>query len=133
MLNRPVRINADDESQCMLFIYAAAVILPIILFVLIAVFACNLLIYLVPSATKTLNPKESLVGTNLQNCSTFLERASLTTNTLRCYSKSTFTVGTTNSLGIYVKLFSNLNQLMLFYVDLSPYAKQQANKNVRFN
>lgn len=36
-------------------------------------------------------------------------------------------------MGIYVKMFSNLNQVMFFYIDLSPYAKQQKIKYVNFN
>ena len=36
-------------------------------------------------------------------------------------------------MGIYVKLFSNLNQFMVFYIDVTPYAEAQTNKNAQFN
>jgi hypothetical protein len=80
-----------------------------------------------------IDPNRSLKGTNLQNCSALVRRSTQVANLLRCYTSPSFTVNTANSMGLYVKLFSNLNQFMLFYIDLSPYANSQTNKSGRFN
>jgi len=90
---------------------------------------------LVPSATVAINPIDSLVGTNLKNCSSLVRRSTQSQNTLTCYTNKTFATNAANSMGIYVKLFSNLNQFMLFYIDLTPYAQAQAQakKNAKFN
>lgn len=84
-----------------------------------------------PEATREVEPTEGLGGTDLAICQGYLKRSADDGNFLSCLGS--FGSNTSNSAGRYIRDMSNLNQFLLFYLDLKPYARAQGNTKAIFS
>lgn len=74
---------------------------------------------------------EGLGATNMAICQGYLKRSADNENYLSCLGS--FTGNASNSAGRYIRDMSNLNQFLLFYFDLKPYARSQGNIKAIFS
>ena len=72
-----------------------------------------------------------LRGTNLEGCTNYVSKPVNGSGYLTCFDG--FKQSASNSLGVYVTGLSNLNQFLLFYVDLTDYAVSQGNSQATLN
>lgn len=88
---------------------------------------------LVPDATIFVRNDKSLEKTNLAGCNNLLYRSPNDNQYLSCFKGTNITGDANSSVGMYIRDLTNLNQFLLFYLDLSPWAKSTNNKQQVFN